>query len=172
LWFSNISIKKGEKMVVIYPTKTFKKDNLKYGEVWPPNKKKLHCGVDVDTNKAGTKVVAINDGVVKHVNTMDMWDSVVCIEHTSQTSKNKYTSVYWHIEKLKVREESKVKKGDELGVIGKNNGLVPYRDHLHFGIRYAPFDPVMSVKGALNKNQFPENFRNPVEFLDRYKDPI
>ena len=150
---------------LINPIKNFKTNGLQYKTVWPPSPGKLHCGVDCNINEKGTPVVAIKEGTVRHVNTMKEWDSVVCIEHISSDAKNKYTSVYWHLEQIKVKEGQKVGQGQQLGVVGQNNGLVKYRDHLHFGIRYAPYNPEMSLKGALPKNQFPELFRNPVEFL-------
>lgn len=150
---------------LVYPTRTFKTNSLPYGKVWPQNTKKIHCGVDLNRNEKGLPVVAIKDGIVRHVNTMKEWDSVVCIEHTSDNGKNKYTSVYWHIEQLKIKKGQKVKKGQQIGVIGKNNGVVNYADHLHFGIRYAPFDKVKSLWGAIDKKDFPEKFRDPVKFI-------
>lgn len=159
--------------LLVYPTENFKANSLGYGAVWPPNTKKLHCGIDVNRDDTGAKVRAIKEGIVKHVNTMKEWDSVVCIEHTS-TEGNKYTSVYWHIEQVKVSKGQQVATGQQIGVIGKNNGYVNYHDHLHFGIRYAPFDSVMSLKGALDKKQYPlingkiEKFINPLEFLKKY----
>lgn len=152
-------------MGIVKPTKSFKLNSLKYGAVWPPNTKKLHVGVDVDRDKPGTPVFAIKTGTVRHVNTLKEWDSVVCIEHKSDNGKNLYTSVYWHIEGLKVKVGQKVKTGQQIGVIGRNNGYVAYHDHLHFGIRYAPFDKVKSLWGAIDKKDFPEKFRDPVKFI-------
>jgi len=153
--------------LLVYPTDSFKENSLAYGKVWSQNNKKIHCGVDVDRDATGKPVKAIKEGLVKHVKTFKEWDSVICIEHTSKQG-NKYTSVYWHIEQLKVNEGQKVLKGQQIGVIGKNNGIRSYGDHLHFGIRYAPYNSKMSLKGALNKADFPEKFINPVEFLNKY----
>lgn len=150
---------------LVYPTKTFKQNSLAYGKIWPLNTKKIHCGVDLNRKEIGLQVFAIKDGIVRHVKNIKEYDTVVCIEHTSDNGKNKYTSVYWHLEKVNLKEGAKVKKGQQIGVIGRNNGIVNYAEHLHFGIRYAPYDSVMSLKGALDKKEFPEKFRDPVKFL-------
>jgi murein DD-endopeptidase MepM/ murein hydrolase activator NlpD len=160
-----MSKKISDKMSLVKPTITFKQNSLKYGVPWSQNLSKIHVGADLDRDAPGTKVFSIKRGTVKHVNVTKGWDGVVCVEHTSDDGKNKYTSTYWHLEQIGVKVGQKVNTGQQLGVIGRNNGINKYHDHLHFSIRYAPYDPITSLLGAVDKNKFPGQWRDPTKFV-------
>lgn len=103
-------------------------------------------GIDIKA-AIGKQVVAVLDGKVESIN-KDTADGVeVTINH-----QNGLKSVYSNLDpKLSVTKDQVVKKGDQIGVVGKSTLRAAYEgygDHLHFAVLKgtAFIDPVKYVK--------------------------
>jgi murein DD-endopeptidase MepM/ murein hydrolase activator NlpD len=134
-----------------------------------------HVGFDAQAD-VGDPVVAAAAGVVKRV-IPDSDPSVggaVVLEHT--ISGEKVTTVYWHVypDEIGLREGDSVQQGDVIAVISP----ITRGPHLHFGFRRAPFDPSVSIRGALPQKTgcpacadglplpaFPEKWENPLSLF-------
>jgi murein DD-endopeptidase MepM/ murein hydrolase activator NlpD len=89
-------------------------------------------GIDIKAT-VGKSVVAVLDGKVESIN-QDTEDGVeVIINH-----QNGLKSVYSNLDpKISVTKDQTVKKGDQIGVVGKSTlraAYESYGDHLHFAI--------------------------------------
>lgn len=85
-----------------------------------------HKGIDIAAPE-GTKISAVQDGVVTKSYYSDTYGNVVFIQHPEG-----YETVYAHLQVRSVAESAKVKKGQEIGTIG-NTGL-SRGIHLHFEV--------------------------------------
>ncbi|MHC4717256.1 MAG: peptidoglycan DD-metalloendopeptidase family protein, partial [Planctomycetota bacterium] len=96
-----------------------------------------HVGDDVAWRKPHATVVAIGDGVVRRVRVGAItWGGLVVVEHTGPDGK-RFCSLYAHLGPLVcVRSGQTVKKGQQLGAIGRTHTWEGggYGAHLHFGI--------------------------------------
>lgn len=74
----------------------------------------LHRGIDI-TNKIGTPIYATANGRIKNIklNHTDFGNSII-IEH-----KYGYTTQYWHLDEVFVKEGDNVKQGEKIGSLGK-----------------------------------------------------
>jgi murein DD-endopeptidase MepM/ murein hydrolase activator NlpD len=149
----------------IRPTTTYVNNSTDYGTPWVADLSQRHCGEDVDGMDAGREVMAVEAGVVRYAQDNDdgwMWGVVV--EHTL-ASGDKLTSVYWHLASREVSVGQSVQRGQRIGEIAN---LTRSNPHLHFGIRLAPYDPMLSTEGALENSIFPEKFVDPTAFVDSH----
>ncbi|WP_191560935.1 M23 family metallopeptidase [Metabacillus idriensis] len=85
-----------------------------------------HKGIDIAAPE-GTKILAVQEGIVTKSYYSDTYGNVVFIQHPEG-----YETVYAHLHKRSVAESAKVKKGQEIGTIG-NTGL-SRGTHLHFEV--------------------------------------
>lgn len=89
-------------------------------------KKKQHNGTDFVAEE-GTPVLATGSGFVKRVETNAIWGRRVVIEHGRG-----FTTVYAHLGTVKVKNRSRVTRGDVIGEIG-TSGLSS-GPHVHYEI--------------------------------------
>ncbi|MEM7015687.1 MAG: peptidoglycan DD-metalloendopeptidase family protein, partial [Verrucomicrobiota bacterium] len=85
----------------------------------------------------GDLVYAIGDGLVVHSHDERKgWGNVVIIRHAYREDGEVrfIESLYGHLQDRKVEVGDLVKRGDQIGTIGNNNGM--YFAHLHFEIRH------------------------------------
>lgn len=123
---------------------------------------------NIAENMVGKEVYAVYDGIVKSVyNAGTNIGQGIVLEHVSQTGQY-FTSTYIHIDPLPNLIGSSVTTGQLIGYVTD----LLYNDHLHFGIRKAPYALNISERGALPNNElnscvcdgdpvFPEYFIDP-----------
>jgi len=86
-----------------------------------------HNGVDFGLPR-NTPVLACDDGVVSYA------DSVPGTDGMGLIVKHKWgTSLYWHLDKLSVKEGKVVSKGEKIGLSGDSGFATG--PHLHFGVK-------------------------------------
>jgi len=116
-------------------------------------KLKLHTGTDFAPNRpgqTGVPIFAVADGIVKRARYHTTMGNYIYLKHESDD----HTSVYMHMAHLDVKENSRVRRGQLLGMMGTtglSTGI-----HLHFMIStsYPP-----SHKGF--------NLIDPLDYLKR-----
>ena len=95
----------------------------------------IHLGVDLDAN-LGNPVFSVNDGVVQFVDELPNYGKTFIINHGLGIF-----SGYLHLSEIKAVINSKVKRGEIIGLVGSTGySLAP---HLHFTIKInsASVDP-------------------------------
>jgi murein DD-endopeptidase MepM/ murein hydrolase activator NlpD len=152
-----------------WPT-TARSINLGFGDDWTKyainctNLKWKHAGIDIGAAK-GSAVTAAEAGTVIIVQEAPQWKWWITIEH-QDAKRNKYTTVYWHLDKPPVKPGQGVKRGQQIAQVadmGKNT-------HLHFGVRNAVYSNTAN-RGALPAKvctgfpAFSESFQSPLGFL-------
>jgi len=126
-----------------------------------------HVGTDIFA-KAGRNVYfdGLIDGTVKQVFQDQAKQFFWCVVLENKTRN--YTFVVWHLDKVTVKPGQKITGKTKLGVVADFAESVS-PDHIHLGMRYAPFDTRLSSVGALpgcahkpkGLPQFPEKFAPP-----------
>lgn len=86
-----------------------------------------HHGIDI-AGKTGTPIKAAADGVVTFAGWKDVYGNTVVIEHGSGKS-----TLYGHAQKLLVKEQQQVKRGQIIALVGVSGRTTG--PHLHFEIR-------------------------------------
>lgn len=86
----------------------------------------LHTGVDI-ANKEGTPIVAAYDGVIKDIGTGTKRGKYVLMRHSDGSE-----TLYCHCSKITVDEDSVIKAGEVIGLIGSTGWSTG--PHLHFEI--------------------------------------
>lgn len=98
-----------------------------------------HLGVDLDA-KIGTPIYAINDGVVRFVQTLTEYGKIIIIDHGLGIY-----SLYLHLSEFKVAVGDKISRGEVIGLTGNTGySLGP---HLHLSIKAngASVDPLKFI---------------------------
>lgn len=88
----------------------------------------FHWGIDYSSNK-GTPVMATADGRVIESGVSDGYGNVVKINHL-----NGYYSLYAHLDKILVKDNQLVKRGDIIGTVGSTGYSTG--NHLHYEVQY------------------------------------
>jgi murein DD-endopeptidase MepM/ murein hydrolase activator NlpD len=108
-----------------------------FGEIRILNteRKSRHSGADSPARE-GTAVTAVNSGQVVLTENLYYEGNTVIIDHGLGVY-----SVYCHLQKIKVKESSRVEKGALIGWVGQSGRATG--PHLHFGmkVRGARVDP-------------------------------
>jgi murein DD-endopeptidase MepM/ murein hydrolase activator NlpD len=101
---------------------------------------RMHEGVDLDANR-GDRVVAAASGVVTETSTTRSYGNKVVIRHGSE-----YTTIYAHLNRIRVREGDRVRRGEVIGTAGDSGSATGV--HLHFEIRRngEPVDPQRYIR--------------------------
>lgn len=91
---------------------------------------RTHDGIDY-TAPLGTKVVAINDGVISEVATDSLMGVTVKIKHTDGT-----VSTYSNLaDEVSVKKDQLVSQGDTIGKVGQSAIIeISEEPHLHFSV--------------------------------------
>ena len=125
-----------------------------------PFQQNFHLGEDWIKNgrkEMGSPIYAASNGYVYLAKDLyGGWGQVIMIVHMTKQNQY-YVSLYGHLQKIRVKEDELVKKGDMIGTMGDANGV--YWVHLHFEIRddiYLDIGPGYSTntKGYLNPKIF------------------
>lgn len=110
----------------IYPLEKIK-DVGCFGNIRKSGKTSLrHLGVDLEAD-IGTPVYAINDGVVRLSQELTNYGKTIIIDHGMGIF-----SLYLHLDKFKVVEGTKVKKGEIIALSGNTGYSI--EPHLHFSV--------------------------------------
>ncbi len=92
-----------------------------------PTQKEKHTGIDIDTNIT-TEVFSSQSGTVKKVGVDERFGNYIIIQHNDI-----FATCYAHLEETLVKENTKVKKGEKIGIAGETGRATG--KHLHFEIR-------------------------------------
>lgn len=131
-----------------------------YGEDWN--------GRAGGNSDLGDPVYAIADGIVTFAyGVRGGWGNVVLTRHayrdpTTQTVKFVDT-LNGHLDKMMVKTGDVIKRGQQIGTIGTNNGMYPA--HLHFEIRH-------NITIGMARNDVPADlthWADPTQFINQYR---
>ncbi|MCP4134086.1 MAG: M23 family metallopeptidase [bacterium] len=131
--------------------------NTHLGEDWN--------GVGGGNTDLGDPVYAPANGIVLFARDIKIgWGNVVRIIHNVGSKKKpRYVeSLYGHMENLRIKKNSIVRRGQQLGTIGNLDGY--YAAHLHFEIRETPGLPIMLGYSTQNKG-----FVSPTRFIKKHR---
>lgn len=124
---------------------------VKYFKITNPFKNKIHYGIDLGwSEKSGHNqpIYAVEDGEVIYKAIQTTGGKVLHIKHS-----NGYVSEYGHLNSWTVNKGDKIKKGQQIGTMGKTGKVKG--EHLHFGL----------YKGTSINYKYMSGFVNPVPFL-------
>ncbi len=97
--------------------------------------KKLHTGVDLVAPK-GTQILATGDGRIVKAEYSENYGNHIVIQHNV-----KYSSMYAHLESIKVEPGDQVKTGDQIGLIGNTGqslGIHLHYELIEYGVKVDP----------------------------------
>ena len=94
-----------------------------------------HTGLDIAA-PAGTKILAVADGVVTHASRMGSYGNLVKINHGHGVE-----TYYAHCSKLLVKEGQEVKAGDNIALVGSTGNSTGNHLHLEVRINGKPVNP-------------------------------
>lgn len=118
----------------------------------------MHTGVDL-TAPTGTPVYVTGNGsVIKAGTSSEGYGSVVIVEHGFG-----YSTLYAHLNEIKVKKGQKLTRGDLIGTVGSTGRSVA--PHLHYEVRYQdkPVNPVNYYFNDLT----PEEYDRIIELSQR-----
>lgn len=119
------------------PTQKGYRITSKYGWRTHPitRKRTFHGGLDFAPTKAGTrgwKIYALRDGEVVQIGNHRIMGKYMIIKH----STDQYYSLYQHLEKIYHNKGTKVKQGQEIGIMGTTGSSTGIHLHLVIGTSY------------------------------------
>lgn len=127
-----------------------------YGDIY-------HLGLDIG-KRAGAKVKAAADGVVKHIGEHTRFGYVILVEH-NLPSAEKLVSLYGHLRSnVIVREGQIVKRGQIMGEIGNRGENGGWGEHIHFGLRKGAYTSNWVYWGRYNQSEL-ANWYDPQRFI-------
>ncbi|MDX2002195.1 MAG: M23 family metallopeptidase [Chitinophagales bacterium] len=111
--------------------------------------RKMHYGMDFNA-PIGTPIFATGDGVVKEAN----FDSRGFGNHVIVDHGFGYETVYGHMSRITVRPGQKVKRGDQLGLVG-NTGTST-GPHVHYEVHKGgqPINPINFYYNDLSPDEY------------------
>ncbi len=132
-----------------------------------------HMGEDWNSRGGGNSdlghpVYAVADGVVTYAhNARAAWGNVVLTRHAYRdpvTKKVKYIdTLNGHLDRMLVRTGDMIKRGQQIGTIGTNNGMYPA--HLHFEMRH-------NITIGMFRNNVPADtvhWADPTQFINAHR---
>ena len=133
---------------------------IHYGEDWNGR-----GGGDTDL---GDPIYTMGDGVVTWAYDVKKgWGNVVIIRHAYRdpaTQQIKFCdSLYGHLLEIMVKVGQQVRRGQQIGRMGSNNGMYPA--HLHFEVRH-------NINMGMFRDNFPRTYDTwavPTDFIKRYR---
>ncbi len=143
----NIESAVGKKTEEIFFNKPFGLplfDNRKisgwFGEIRKTGSEEIrHLGLDFAAD-LGALVFAINNGVVAKTYFDKIYGNSVIIDHG-----HGIFSAYFHLDKIKAKENASVKKGDVIGLVGKTGYATAPHLHLSIKISGVSVDPLRFI---------------------------
>lgn len=128
-----------------------------------------HQGEDWNGNGGGDSdlgdpIYSIANGIVVFAKDVRMgWGNVVIVRHNYRDTDGTIRSVdslYGHLERILVRENQQVKRGDQIATLGSNRGM--YDAHLHFEMR-------KNLNIGIDRSAFARDYSNywdPRDFIN------
>ena len=122
-------------------------------------RKAFHTGIDFAGRK-GTSILATADGMVTHAYLDRRLGNVIVVEHDIEGRDDNgdvyhregiYRTEYGHLEKMLVKKGDRVKRGDNIGVMGNTGRSTG--PHLHYAVRYQDRSKGR-YKGYVNPEEF------------------
>lgn len=111
-----------------------------FGEIRQTGNQEIrHLGIDLSA-PLGTPVAAINTGVVRKAYVDAIYGNSIIIDHG-----HGIFSAYFHLNKIKAKENDSVKKGTIIGTVGKTGYATAPHLHLSIRINGVSVDPLRFV---------------------------
>ena len=113
----------------ILPVEKYKKVSWNFGvrRIINGHVSGFHRGIDISAS-VGTPVLATNSGIVAIAGKFTLEGNLIIIDHGTGIF-----SIYAHLDRIKVSEGQKVRKGEVIGTVGMTGRATG--PHLHFGIK-------------------------------------
>jgi murein DD-endopeptidase MepM/ murein hydrolase activator NlpD len=120
-----------------------------------------------DSDK-GHPIYTIGNGIVTWAyDAKRAWGKVVIVRHAFRDPSTKKIlfcdSLYGHLDRIDVKVGQQLKRGQQVGTLGDNNGRYPA--HLHFEIMWNLNIGVMSSAFPSDSS----NWADPTQFINRYR---
>lgn len=122
-------------------------------------------GIGGENSDLGDPVFAVGAGRVVYSGVPGPgWGNMIIVAHRVPETGAPggfavYQTVYAHLEKILVRLDQVVQRGDQIGTVGTANGQ--YLAHLHFEVRMGPYvNPSVGYADAPLNRMSPEKFVN------------
>ncbi len=115
--------------------------------------KKMHYGIDF-TAPRGTAIQATGDGVIKKATISSSFGNYVVIDHGYG-----YETLYAHMSAIHVKVGEKVKRGQQIGLVGNTGRSTAPHCHYEVHFKGQPVDPIDYVRDGLS----PEEYQKIVE---------
>ncbi len=125
-------------------------DDAKLSRGFMTGGKRSHWGLDL-ANKKNTPILAAERGVVIYTGRgFRGFGNLVVIEHNEE-----WATLYAHLNKFSVKEGDTVKRGQNIGLMGRTGRATGV--HLHFEIRHnrQPVNPMAYLPGGLGPAETP-----------------
>jgi murein DD-endopeptidase MepM/ murein hydrolase activator NlpD len=117
-----------------------KRVGSRFGEIRKTGSEEIrHLGIDL-TADLGTAVAAINSGVVRKAYVDAIYGNSVIVDHG-----HAIFSAYFHLDKIKAKENDSVKKGTIIGTVGKTGYATAPHLHLSVKVNGVSVDPLRFV---------------------------
>ena len=132
---------------------------------------KWHLGNDI-SRPAGTSVLAIGTGIVRHIGEHTSFGTVILLEH-QLPDLSSVVSLYGHLRSadVRVKENQAVEAGTTIGYLGNRAENGGWGEHLHFGIRKGAYVDVSSawVYWGLGDQSLLADWHNPTDFINTHR---
>jgi uncharacterized repeat protein (TIGR02543 family) len=156
------------------PSDAILSTGFKYGDPWLADRlcggyRKRHVGVDINFSEGqvvstNTKVFAVEHGIVRVVKDVGSENATtILIDHDGR-----FTGSYQHLQSPNVVVGQEVSRGQEIARLAP----ISAGTHLHFGIRLAPFDANIGLRGALPYVHGPEDYYADGSYSGCKSDPL
>lgn len=117
-----------------------KKITSSFGEIRKTGDEEIrHLGIDLSAD-LGTPVAAINNGIVRKAYVDAIYGNSVIIDHG-----HGIFSLYFHLDKIKAKENDLVNKGTVIGTVGKTGYATSPHLHLSIKVNDVSVDPLRFV---------------------------
>lgn len=116
----------------------------------------------------GDPIYSIGDGIVTFAHNVGQgWGNVVLVRYAYRdpgSGQVRYIdALYGHLLKIMTATGKQVKRGEQIGTLGSNNGMYPA--HLHFEIRH-------NIHIGMGRRSVPatmEHWADPTKFINQYR---
>ena len=125
----------------IWPTKGWLSSRFGYRISPFTQKREMHKGIDIST-RLKTPVVAPADGIVIKTGWNGSFGRMIAIQHG-----NGFITKYAHLSKILVKKGQAVKRGDEIGLVGKTGRSTGPHLHYEIHVKGVPVNPLRYIVG-------------------------
>lgn len=134
----------------------------------PGRRRAVHTGLDLNLRSGGDSdlgepVYAAADGIVTASGAWPVWGNIVLIRHDLPTGQPLWTQ-YAHLRQRLVRTGDVVRRGQQIGTIGKGQGN-RFAAHLHFEVRRRKVAP--SFWPGMDHAEVERSYLDPAELIAR-----